>query len=680
MDSEAYWKKRAEEREQYWHKKSQQTIETELAKQYQEALGHIQTDIAALYGRYARDNKLSVADARKIIQGSEYKQWRMSLEEYVAKIKDTGDKGLQRELDTLAMRSRISRLDKLYSETLQELDGLGRNVSKSMKSFLSDAYKDNYYHGLYDISKTGNMMSTVSKVDSKSLEDVLRNSWSGKNYSQRIWKNQRALASTIKSEITNAVHRGESVAKISKRVAKRMDVGTNQATRLVRTELNYIQNQSALDSIDDAGMKYYKFIATLDRRTSTVCRYHDRHTYAVKDAQSGTNMPPMHPNCRSTISGSLRGPDDKKTTGTRIARGDNGKTYQIPDNMDYDNWKSVYIDKTKTMSAWESEHATASDNKIMLSDTQYPQQFQAKAEKKRTSAVCDYVNAVKDRDMDVVDVYSRMGAVENATLNGSIPWKVAHSTSKGMPSSYVVTWSKGRTGELSRIEISIPKMEGDVISGQATSALHEEMHFMDLMLGDYEKCGDYFSVMQDDLKKAVEKYTVSSDKMHDDLLGAKSKKLFTEYRKKCNESFEHTWSEMEKKEKSLYNDFNSDTISFKEYQKEHNKLRREYSKKNDYEARNLLGGGVDTLEDIYDALSHGNALDTSMLLGGHGRKYYFSQGACVREIVANYGALSVTRPDLIAILKEEKPELVEALEAVIKKMKERASWLVKNKK
>ena len=313
-----------------------------------DSLGRIQTDIAALYGRFAKDNQLTAAEARKLLKGNEYRQWRMSIDQYVKKIRETGDKKLERELNVLAMRSRISRLDKLYGETLMELQDLGEKVTTSMKAFLSEAYTDNYYHGVYDIAKAGQLRNAVSKVDTKALEDVLRYRWSGMNYSERIWKNQRFLAYNLRKEMIAAVHRGESVEKISSRIAKRMDVGISNARRLVRTELNYVHNHAALDSIADSGMKYFRFIATLDKRTTAVCRSHDSHVYPVSEAKQGQNVPPLHPNCRSTIAGSLRGPGSIKT-GTRTARNEQGKTIFVPSSMSYEDWKAIYVDKTQTL-------------------------------------------------------------------------------------------------------------------------------------------------------------------------------------------------------------------------------------------------------------------------------------------------------------------------------------------
>ena len=53
---------------------------------------------------------------------------------------------------------------------------------------------------------------------------------------------------------------------------------------------------------------------------------------------------------------------------------------------------------------------------------------------------------------------------------------------------------------------------------------------------------------------------------------------------------------------------------------------------------------------------------------GHGRGYYAETRKRTSEIIANYGALSITRPDLIELLREDKPELVSALEKLVKDM------------
>ncbi|WP_303815340.1 minor capsid protein [Selenomonas ruminantium] len=347
-----YWQERAIEREALWNKKCRATIEAELAEQYTKALTAIQEDITALYGMFAKDNKLELHEAIALLKGEEYKQWRMSLEAY-AKLSET-DNAILRELNTLAMRSRVSRLEKLHSETLQELYKLGVATEERMNRFLEGAFEDNYYRSLFEIGRTAGLYSTISAVDDKLLEKVLKNPWSGKAYSARIWANQEKLAQTLKDTVFAGIHRGVSVPKLSRLVKERMEVGRYEATRLVRTELNYVHNQANLESIKDSGMMFYKFVATLDSRTSQKCRAHDGSIVPVEEASPGDNLPPLHPHCRSTIIGSL-GEGKGGQKGTRIARDSEGHSFHVPRQMKYSDYKAVYIDQSKTIDQWAAE-------------------------------------------------------------------------------------------------------------------------------------------------------------------------------------------------------------------------------------------------------------------------------------------------------------------------------------
>lgn len=339
-ENEAYWAARAATYEEAWHKKCQETIEMELAAYYEQALADIQRDIAALYGRFAKDNKLSMAEAHRLLTGDEYRVWRMSMEEYLQGIENGSV--LSEELDTLAMRSRISRLDKLYAETLKALDRLGRKTEDRMTDFLMDAYKDRFYHGIYDVVERTGIMKANVVIDDDTAQKIAAAPWSGKSYSQRIWKNDQQLGAVLRTVVSNGLHRGLSVPQMAKMVEDKMHAGLSNARRLVRTEMNYVQNRAAADSIKESGMKYYRFIATLDRRTSSMCRAHDGKVYPINEYRPGGNAPPLHPNCRSTIAGSLR--DVYNKDGTRTARNYEKKTIHVPKNMTYESWYNTYIE------------------------------------------------------------------------------------------------------------------------------------------------------------------------------------------------------------------------------------------------------------------------------------------------------------------------------------------------
>lgn len=357
MGADSYWARRSIEREEEWNQKSRETIEKELAAHYERSAQRIQANIEQLYGKFADDNGISIIKAKKLINGPEFRTWKKDIEEYMKEYKETGNPKTLLELNTLSMRSRISRLDKLYGDTLIEIDKLGQKTNTSITEFLKSAYKDNRLHSAYELAKRGKGPLKVA-VDNAHMEDILRTPWSGKNYSERIWKNADKLTKTIQDTILNGVHRGVSVNKLAKEVQQRMGVGKSDAIRLVRTELNYVHNQAALDSLKSANMEYFQFIATLDKRTSSICRQHDNNIYSVADAEVGTNVPPLHPRCRSTIAGTL---DKKATSGYRTGKiekankSESMRYEKVPRNMDYDSWKAVYVDKSKTFTEWRHE-------------------------------------------------------------------------------------------------------------------------------------------------------------------------------------------------------------------------------------------------------------------------------------------------------------------------------------
>ena len=146
----------------------------------------------------------------------------------------------------------------------------------------------------------------------------------------------------------------------------------------------------------------------------------------------------------------------------------------------------------------------------------------------------------------------------------------------------------------------------------------------------------------------------------DDKIGDKVKALFSDYNSGCKDITKRVCD----KYSTLFNELNGDTsIGWKEYDKRWKALTKARNLEIDELERNYMGGGVGSLQDIYDALSGGMYRDNGTVTFGHGSKYYlFSNDARVKEIVANYSALSITRPDLIELLRADKPELVNALD------------------
>ena len=75
--SRKYWRNRSIEVEEEWYNRCKETIEKQLADYYQKALSAIKDDILKLYGTFAKDNDLDFSEAKKLLNGNEFKTWRL---------------------------------------------------------------------------------------------------------------------------------------------------------------------------------------------------------------------------------------------------------------------------------------------------------------------------------------------------------------------------------------------------------------------------------------------------------------------------------------------------------------------------------------------------------------------------------------------------------------------------
>jgi SPP1 gp7 family putative phage head morphogenesis protein len=109
-------------------------------------------------------------------------------------------------------------------------------------------------------------------------------------------------------------------------------VADNQVITLVRTSVNQVAN-SASQQVYEANQditKKYRYVATLDTRTSAICAALDGQEFEYGKGP----MPPQHFNCRSTTV-PIIDPDilPPSTTATRAS-----KDGQVPINQSYGQW------------------------------------------------------------------------------------------------------------------------------------------------------------------------------------------------------------------------------------------------------------------------------------------------------------------------------------------------------
>lgn len=345
MKSKAYWEKRSAEELIDLLKNSDEVIK-ELKFVYDKSIFNINTSIEKLYGKFAKDNQVSMNAAMKLIQGDEYKQWRMSMEEYLKRIEE-GEEPLQLELNVLAMRSRINRLECLQAEIIANSTILAQEQEKTATKHLMNAFENSYYHTMYDFYKDKNLkaLELMQKHDvaisKEAVKKILEIPWSGSNYSKRIWKRQFNIANKVKELVARNIIEGKSVESLTREVTKEFGQDYRNALKtLIHTETAFVKSQADKEVYTKLNIKEYEFVATLDTKTSEICRKLDGKHFKVDEAVPGKNYPPMHPRCRSLT---IRYKSENYEKNTRTARDKNGNNIEVPLGMKYDEWHKKYI-------------------------------------------------------------------------------------------------------------------------------------------------------------------------------------------------------------------------------------------------------------------------------------------------------------------------------------------------
>lgn len=341
MNNKKYWENREKEKLNKGIKDCNK-LAKELQSHYKKAYKEIEKEINYLFEKYAKDNQLTYAEATKYLTSDEFKIWRTDIKGYLEMIE--ADPEILLELNTLAMKSRITRWEELQYEIDKILNELTQTTTESTTELLTDTLKDNYNRNVFNISKKAGFVASFSGIDNKTIERVLSYEWSGSNYSDRIWENKRLLSKTIKNEMTQMIIRGESSKKVAARVSEKMNASYKNAVRLVQTEHSYVMEQANKITYEDLKIEKYQFLATPDERTCKVCGNLDLKIFNVKDMIHGKNCSPMHPSCRCTSL--LYYEDEEDENSTRFARDKNGKRIEIPSNMTFNEWKKKYIENT----------------------------------------------------------------------------------------------------------------------------------------------------------------------------------------------------------------------------------------------------------------------------------------------------------------------------------------------
>lgn len=341
----------------YWIKRKANLIYEQMDKAekqadkfddiYRQSKAYLDKQINKVFDKFQRDYGLSERDARQVLKNmkdqKDLNELRKVLE---ARPNDPNIQRLLADLDSPAYAYRMKRLERLNDDLDRMRESIYRSEKSGSDAFYSDLMKDSYYKATFDLQQQTGLAYSFSSLPETEIKRLRGLKWTGEAYSDRIWSNTGALASSVKDELLVSLMTGRSTRDTAQAIAERFEVGQNNARRLVRTESAFFHNQMELLSYEDAEITKYRFIAVLDKRTSRICQEHDNKVYDTDKAVPGVNYPPLHPWCRSTTIAHDDDIDYSKLE-RRARNSVTGKTELVPADMSYDDWYDKYVEKPR---------------------------------------------------------------------------------------------------------------------------------------------------------------------------------------------------------------------------------------------------------------------------------------------------------------------------------------------
>lgn len=556
-----------------------------------------------------------------------------------------------------ANQSALTRSRGLFEQIGEQIKALGQKEQITFRQGLSNIYTDQFLRQVYDLGQSINVKANFNRLNPALIQKTLDYPWSGAMFSDRLWQDKERLGRNLRVGLTQSMILGEGIPQITDRINKGIDTARYNSERVARTETKRVTYCAHDDVYKDTGVEELRYRCANggDSRTCQYCRADNGKVF--KRGEEPTL--PRHPNCRCVyipvVSDTFEDNELNELTGS-VRGAENYEKWREAEAKKQEEVKIVEKVNTKTVEKELKENPTPVPEHIKLTD--YPQVFYAtKPEAKNTQALLDYMNSKTSVDPNVVALYTKMDKLCDG-LSDEVVLKVTHGEHR-------VKRSWNRNFEYV-FDVGIPKINPNYIGTYDTN-LHEEMHFLDMLITVKDNKDKLPSKMfSQSYKPLVEAFDKATP-----VIGDKAKKLFEDFAKECDIIYKKQQETFNTQHEKIKEQYRSGAIDWKKYNSLFKKLQKEVNEEADNKRRALFGGGVSGLQGIYDAVSKGTFRDTGQVTYGHGSAYYTDRRRTnpnCSESLANYASLCVGHPELIDILAEDYPEIVTALRGCVEAM------------
>ena len=281
-----------------------------------DSVSHALTSHSALLDRFGE------AEAARLVQRLQQDVIPRVVSMVKQKLKRAGDTiSVQQARSALNDLSRI--IKRLLGGSLSDLEGALERMATDESGFVADLVGE--FDEVLDQSARILPASVAKKTVAEPVFDRPLDDW------YRDVADD--TAKRIQRHVTRGLVLGENLDTIIDDIERDDGVAFGKAKNAVaavaRTAVTHISNKVRAKTLEENGVTHYRFVATLDGRTSPQCRSLDGQVFKFGEGP----MPPLHPNCRSAIV-----PDTSDLLPPGVKRPQRASADGPTDARSYDEW------------------------------------------------------------------------------------------------------------------------------------------------------------------------------------------------------------------------------------------------------------------------------------------------------------------------------------------------------
>lgn len=322
--STEYWRKREEE-----NLKKNLLTEEEYVQHVHDILDYtadqIQKEINGFYTKYARREGISLAEAKRRIKSADVEEFARKAKKYVKE--KNFSKQANEEMRLYNATMKINRLELLKANIGLELVSGFDELQKYNEEILTDRTKE-------ELERQAGILGGTVQNNEKMVSSIVNGSFHNATYSERIWLYQDMMRNELDKLLRQGLIQGKNPRQLATHLQKLFGTCKYVAERLMRTELARVQIDAQKQSFEKNGYEQYTFLSLGSACGS--CRALNGKHFDVSKMMPGDNAPPIHPNCRCSVSAYI-------------------------DDDSYNEWLDTYQKHGLSFEEWKQRNLVAKD-------------------------------------------------------------------------------------------------------------------------------------------------------------------------------------------------------------------------------------------------------------------------------------------------------------------------------